>query len=800
MLSLKVLFTISLFVVCSSAFNQTIIFKDSKGNPVSEVFITSNSYNETLLSDKEGKADLSIFRDTDLLLIQHSRFRDLQILKSELKEGQVLILIEKTTQLPEVYVNHPLRYFLVEDDESAQIETISRDIIKIENPPNSADMLQNTGSITVQKSQGGGGSPIIRGFEANKLLLVVDGVRMNNAIYRSGHLQNSLTIDNSVLDHTEIIFGPSSALYGSDALGGVIHFHTIDPYITHTDSNYFSGSSYLRFNTNNNSSSAHFDFSIGRNNWGLVNSFTASKFGDTRMGKNRTHGYADWGLHPFYAQRINGIDSMMTNSDASLQIGSGYNQIDFMEKFLYQPHDSLSFTLNLQYSTSNPIHRYDKLTEYKDGNLKYAEWYYGPQKRVLASAMLNFMSSGKLFNVGTVNLSYQRIDEDRISRKFNNDSRLYQKEDVNVVALNADFNKILLKSRMIYYGGEIQYNLVQSEAYYQDINSNEQSAAQTRYPQLSNYINSGIYFEYKRKYLNDAVFSAGLRYSFIYAQSSFEDTTFIQLPFSEVNLLTSAPSGHIGLVLKPDSSSIIKMMATSGFRAPNIDDYGKVFEKSGNTVVPNDQLKPEYALGGEVSIEKTFGKEFITFGGTVYGTYLFNAMVRRDHDLNGQDSILYDGEMTNIQTIVNTDNAIIYGTSAYLKINFSQELSFSYSHNLTIGTDLTENIPLSHIPPQFGKITLNYRSEKLNTAFYSFYNFRKNLADYGGSADNLDLTPNEEGTPPWWTLNYRLSYTFFDMFTAQFSVENILDVHYRQFASGVSAPGRNFMIGIRADF
>ena len=98
-------------------------------------------------------------------------------------------------------------------------------------PQTSADLLYYGGEIRIQKSQGAGGSPVIRGFEANRVLLVIDGVRMNNAIYRSGHLQNAITIDPYALERTEIIFGPSSVGYGSDALGGVVHFYTKKPKI-----------------------------------------------------------------------------------------------------------------------------------------------------------------------------------------------------------------------------------------------------------------------------------------------------------------------------------------------------------------------------------------------------------------------------------------------------------------------------------------------------------------------------------------------------------------------------------------
>ena len=75
---------------------------------------------------------------------------------------------------------------------------------------NTADILTQSGHVFVQKSQSGGGSPVIRGFEASRVLLMVDGVRLNNAIFRAGHLQNIITVDNMILDRVEVIYGPSS--------------------------------------------------------------------------------------------------------------------------------------------------------------------------------------------------------------------------------------------------------------------------------------------------------------------------------------------------------------------------------------------------------------------------------------------------------------------------------------------------------------------------------------------------------------------------------------------------------------
>lgn len=797
---LKVLFTISLFGSLN-LFSQRVTFLNQETKkPIVGVFVFSESNKEGVYSDRKGQIDLVHFEGDQLVNIDHSSYGFRTIPVSDLLKTGVYYWKEKATILPTAYIDHPLRYFLIEEDESAQIQTIDKEIVKIENPATSADMLQNTGNVLVQKSQGGGGSPVIRGFEANKLLLVIDGVRMNNAIYRSGHLQNSITVDNAVLDHTEIIFGPSSSLYGSDALGGVIHFHTKSPRILRADSSYYNGTGYVRYNSNGNGLSAHFDMIYGQNNWGMLTGFTVNRFGDSKMGRNRFHGYDNWGLHREYIDRINGADTILTTEDPNIQLQTGYTQLDLIQKFVYSPSEKWKLGFNFQYSTSTEIHRYDKLTEYSNGQLRWAEWYYGPQNRFLGALRLDISPKSKFLDNGTVQLSYQKVDEDRISRRFQSNGLESQNEDVHVLALNADFNKVYKKNRMIFYGLEVQHNLVSSVAEIRDINSNEVSAAQTRYPDYSNYLNSGVYIEYKKKYKNNAVFHAGARYSLIHANSDFRDTSFISLPFNQVTFTTSAPSGQFGFVLHPDSATTVKSMITSGFRAPNIDDYGKVFENNGNTVVPNDGIKPAYAIGAEFSLARSFFKEFIAVSGTVYGTYVFNAMVRRDFTLNGQDSIQYNGEMTQIQAIINTDHAIIAGVSTSLALNFTKKFNFQYTYNYTYGRDFGSDAPKSHIPPQFGRIAFDYHGEKLKTAIYSFYNFRKDLAEYGGSPDNLDLTPNEEGTPPWWTLNFRVSYKLWDLLYVQAAVENIFDVHYRQFASGISAPGRNFMFGLRTEF
>ncbi|HEY0060100.1 MAG TPA: TonB-dependent receptor plug domain-containing protein, partial [Flavisolibacter sp.] len=172
------------------------------------------------------------------------------------------------------------------------------------NAQNMGDLLANTGNVFVQKSQQGGSSPVLRGFEASRVLLVVDGIRMNNAIYRAGHLQNVITVDQNMLERVEVLYGPASTLFGSDALGGVVHFRTKLPQLSTTGSAKASGSAFTRYSTANSEKTVHADANIGWKGWAWLQSYNYSDFGDTKMGSHYPRKYPDFGRRSEYITTI----------------------------------------------------------------------------------------------------------------------------------------------------------------------------------------------------------------------------------------------------------------------------------------------------------------------------------------------------------------------------------------------------------------------------------------------------------------------------------------------------------------
>ncbi len=228
---------------------------------------------------------------------------------------------------------------------------------------NTGEILQKTGLITVQKSQQGGGSPILRGMEASRVLLVLDGLRMNNIMYRAGHLQSIITVDPNILDRVEVLFGPASSVYGSDALGGVIHLISKSP--DYASNSQYHSNVHMRYSTVNHEKMFHYDAQYAAQRFSALFSGSFTDFDDLRGGKNKNPFYTSYyGQRSVYYKSENGNDILIDNSKTPwIQASSGYKQWDLMGKIKFQSKSGKDHLFNLQYSSSSEIPRYDRLTD-----------------------------------------------------------------------------------------------------------------------------------------------------------------------------------------------------------------------------------------------------------------------------------------------------------------------------------------------------------------------------------------------------------------------------------------------------
>ncbi len=791
-----------IIIISTEAISQNIFVYDQQtGSPIPNVVLFNIEKTNTGLTSNLGIVDISGFAKEEDIYFQHPTYNVVAFSKKNIAGLKYKVpLNEKLIDLDEVIISAS-KWETKSNEIPNKIEQIKRRDIIFNNPATSADMIASGNQVYVQKSQLGGGSPMIRGFAANKILMVVDGIRMNNAIYRSGNLHNVLQADVNSIEGAEIIFGPGTNIYGSDALGGVIDIHTIIPTFSSGDKMIGSGHALARISSADFERTLNANFNVSNNKWALGANISYSKFDDLRMGSIHN----SYNLRNEYVDVIGGIDTIMNNSDTEIQRFSGYDQISMITKVKHRFSENITWAYSLYLTTTSAVPRYDRLLQYSDNLLKYAKWDYEPQQWIMNRLSLNMQNNASWYDNAVFTLGYQNVKEGRSDRRYKSDWLQKRKEQVDIFSINVDFDKVLKEGNFIYYGIELVYNDVQSQGIKENIKTQETDVISSRYPDGgTKFFQSGAYLSYKRNFSNiPLTLLTGIRLSYVSLDSKFSDTTFYQLPYKDINIRNAAITGSVGLVYHPGEWQY-NLNLSSGFRAPNLDDVAKIFDSEpGNVVVPNKNLKPEYLYNLDVGIIKKFNG-YAKLELTAFYSYLVNAMVRRDFTLNGHDSIMYDGELSRVQAVVNTGSAVIYGVSVIFDIKLFKNMVLETILTTIKGED-DSGEPLRHAPPFYGETKLTFEKNKLKMALGIDYNAEisyNNLAP--SEKDKAYLYASDANgnpySPGWWTLNFMGSYAFNEKFIASFGLENIMDYRYRTYSSGITAPGRNFLVAFRYSF
>lgn len=667
---------------------------------------------------------------------------------------------------------------------------------------NTADILSAMG-IPVQKSQMGGGSPILRGFEASRIVLAIDGVRLNNIIYRTGHLQDIVKTDPLSMERIEILYGPSSLRYGSDALGGVIHMYTKSPILASDSHRVFKLSALARYSSAMNGIGGHVDFHLGSQKWATFSSFTYQHLGDLMMGKNQNPFYAvPFGERDFYAQSMgDGKDSLVMNSNRFLQRGTGYDQYDLVQKIIFQPNTNQKHLLNIQLSNSTQVPRYDRLTDPSSSTgLKFAEWYYGPQTRGLAAYDVEFKHLNTFFNSLVLGVNYQYIDESRHTRNFNNPFLNSRFEKVHVLGAHMNV-KNQVKQHEFRWGLDFQMNFLQSTAEKRNIEVDTLGQLSTRYPDgINQMYHLAAYFSHQWKISDQLILTEGFRVGFANLYANFKDRAqMFRLPYSELEQKTPVYSGSIGLIHNWNKLLKLTAMLSTGFRVPNADDLTKIFDsKPGLVIVPNINLKPEKTITYEIGITLSLSEKCKIEQSLYYTDFIDIAIVDK-FSFNGQDSIDYDGTLSAVYANQNKKSAYIFGSNTTISGILFRKFQYQFQAMYTFGRIKSEfgDQPLDHIAPFMCRAALSYQMKKMNFNLSTIYNSWKKLSDYYLNGEDNEQYASPEGMPAWMVLNLNISYQIHKHVVLQFGIDNILDTQYRVFASGMNAPGRNFIISIK---
>lgn len=797
-----------LFSCCFTllAWTQTVQVVDkTTQNPIPGAKVTGRGETgmQQVLTDEDGMFQRSDFAVDAVLEISYKSYKTLTIPVQQIVENRIQ-LIENPTAMDEVIITAN-RWEQDKMKVPNRINKIEAREIAFQNPQTSADVLENTGYAFVQKSQLAGGSPQLRGFGTNRILLVIDGVRMNNAIYRSGNLQNVISLDANTLENAEILFGPGAVMYGSDALGGVMDFRTTKYQFSKTASPLVHGSILARYSSANAEATKSFRFNYGLKRWAFLTAASFSDYGDLRAGSRGNSAF----LRPTYQQVLFGKDTTLVNPNPSVQVNSGYSQWNFIQKIAFRLNERWLLDYSINYSESSNAYRYDRLlVQGSNGNLNFGEWYYGPQRWMMNRLGVTHVRKTAFFDQVRMVAAVQNHTESRHDRRFNTTSLRNQYERVDAYSLNIDLDKKVSDRLSVFYGLEGVVNKIGSTANRQNVKTLVEQAIATRYPDASTWAAFGLYANGRFQLTKQWAVSAGVRYTQYAIRATF-DTTLFALPFQQANNTNGAINGSIGLVFNPNETTQFYTNISTGFRAPNIDDIGKVFESGpGLLVVPNPSLKPEYAYNGEIGFVKSAFNR-LKVDAAVYYTYLHQALARRNYTYQGQDSIFFDGEMSQVQAIQNLASAYVFGVQAGVVWNIWSGLSLRSTISYQIGKeeslDSARFYPKSHVAPVFGRTTLTYQINKWRFDVYANYN--------GGVAFSaMPLTEIQDPTvyakdalgrpftPAWMTWNVKVGYYPSKYVSVFLGLENITDQLYRTFGSGISAPGRNLIVTLRGSF
>jgi len=790
---------------CMSAFaySQVLtILDDATGQPIEVGILTSEKHKTGELTNHMGQISLTEFTDAGWIVISSPGYLAVRTNYAELTEKNYIIRLSiEDITLNQVVVSAS-RWNQASRDIPSKVSSISTKDIQLLNPQTSADLLGSSGEVFIQKSQQGGGSPMIRGFATNRLLYAVDGVRMNTAIFRSGNIQNVINLDPFATERVEVLFGPGSVIYGSDAIGGVMSFQTLTPQLSLNDAPLITGKAFVRTSSANNELTGHFDVNAGWKKWALVSSISSFDYDDLRMGSYGPEEY----LRPFYVERIDSMDVVVTNDDQQIQRPSGFGQINFMQKVRFAPSEDWDFQYAFHYSTTTDYSRYDRQIRYRNGLPRYGEWYYGPQEWMMNHLQVQHHGYNKVYDEMVLRVAYQHFEESRIDRNFNDHERHIRIENVDAVSLNLDLSKAIGSSIQLFYGLEGVWDDVTSIGKDEDISTGITVDGPSRYPQAT-WNSFGAYANMQKRFSDKFVLQAGLRYS-VFGQEAEFDTTFYPFPYTTSSISNGALTGSVGVTYSPTTNWALRVNASTGFRSPNVDDSGKVFDSEpGAVIVPNPDLDAEYAFNIEAGVAGLLSDK-IKVDLTGYYTKLNDAMVRRPYTLNGMDSIIYDGELSQVQAIQNAAVATVYGLQFGLDIELPSGFGFSADLNFQKGEEELDDgttSPSRHAAPFFGMTRITYKHEALSMMLYAHFSDGKDFDELPEEeqAKTEIYAIDEDGnpySPSWATFNFKANYQLNESFTIGAGLENITDVRYRPYSSGIAAPGRNFMLSLQANF
>jgi hemoglobin/transferrin/lactoferrin receptor protein len=597
------------------------------------------------------------------------------------------------------------------------------------------ELLMGTPGVFVQKTNHGGGSPFVRGLTGNQILLLIDGIRLNNSTFRYGPNQYFNTIDPFSLSRLEVLKGEGSVAYGSDALGGTIQAFTRNP----TFDTGFGGSVYGRIGTQNIEQTGRAELSYGSKNVALLADFTLRNFGDLPGGKNT-------GI-----QKHSGYGEQMGNFKAIFKLKNA------------------EITAANQYFEARDVPVYHKI---QLENFKVNQ--FAVQRRNLSYLKYDTRFDNPFFTHINGTVSLQNSKEIRESQKNGSPTFTQENDQIKTLGLSVNVKSLLSNRWNASSGVEMYQDVVQSNK----INTALNNAKEGRglYPDGSTAASYAIYSLHTYS-LDKWQFSAGYRFNII--GLSIEEET---LGTSSLKFRSAVPNAAISYFAT--NRSHVYARYSRGFRAPNIDDMGTLGIVDFRYEVPAYDLNPEHTDNFEIGYK--YQSRPFTFTSSIFYNKLSNLITR----VKVGNQVI-DGYPVYIKE--NVESASLKGFEVDLEGNISNSLKYFGNFTYTFGQNITKNEPLRRTPPSFGSFGLEYAKANFILRPEFQYAFAQRRLAAGDISDNRI---GKNGTDAWQIVNVYSTYTWKN-FTFQLALQNLGNADYRLHGSGINGVGRSAVLGLK---
>ncbi len=632
-------------------------------------------------------------------------------------------------------------------DVAVATTVVGRDELRRGAPQTAMDALHGKTGTFVQQTTPGQAVVIVRGLKGSEVLHLVDGFRLNNAIFRNAPNQYMALVDGQMLDGIEVVRGPMSTLYGGDAMGGVVQLLSWEPRLDGSEWG-VEGRARAAYASADRAWLTRIDAAVGRANLALSAGVTYQDVETLRAGGGTRLAFTDF-------------------------IARGGNA-----KLVAQPSEQHELMVQLQYFEQPKTPRHDELVPgFGQTRASASVFLFEPQSRRLAHARWRWSSASDRIDSIEVQAGRQHIRDDRRTRDNGSVFEDRERNGVTSDGITLTAESSFHARHYLTWGVELYDDEVRSSRVRRDIRTGARSARPPRFPDGSTMRQSALFAIDDWRVTDNVDLLWGLRWT---------DVETVLPPAINgigARVEDDAWSGNIGVNWAVRDTLRVVANVGRGFRAPNVFDLGTFGDRPGNRFnEPNPGLKPERITTVDLGLK--FGTDDLSG----------ELIAFRSRFADKISSVLTGVVLPNGRQVIQSRNITeqaLYGLEAGLELRPDDRWRSYASATWTRGDEETLGVvePADRIPPLFGKLGARFAwSDTVELEGWLLY---ASSQDRLSPRDRADPRINPTGTPGWATINARIGWTPNANWALALRLENLGDRRYREHGSGVDEPGRN---------